>query len=531
MKVADLLIERLARAGTRAIFGMPGGGTNLDVIDAARRRGLRFVLSHTETAGAIMASAQAEITGAPGVCLSTLGPGVSSIANGVAHAWLDRVPLLVLTDVIPRETRDRYEHQNLSHSALLGPITRLTAELTSENARELLTRAIACAMGNPPGPVHLDCAPGAMNVDVDDETRSPEGEAHGDAYAIAPHVASMLQRSRRPLMLVGLGARRRDDAAALRRVCERRGVPLLSTYKAKGVVPDDSAIYGGLFTLGEIERPIVEAADLLITVGLDPVELLPRSWPWKHPVLHCSRWRSTNGQMPAGESATGDLAAILAAIEEYLPQASQWTDGEIANHRRRQHDAALTETAGFSPGAAVSAIATGSTAARHITVDAGAHMFPAMTLLDADRPGRILISNGLSTMGYALPAAIGAALLAPDDPVVAITGDAGLLMCLGELRTAAREGVRVVVVVFADGQLSLIRIKQDRRGLDPIGVGIGDMDWPRTATALGLRASRACDEKALADQLAIALVADGPTLIEARVDPGSYGRMLETIRG
>jgi acetolactate synthase I/II/III large subunit len=529
MKVADLVVSRLADAGARAIFGMPGGGSNLDLIAAAKNRGLRFVLSHTETAGAIMAAAQAEITGAPGVCLSTLGPGVSSIANGVAHAWLDRVPLVVLTDVMERAARAQFEHQNLPHSALMQPITRFTSELTSADPDRTLDAALAGALGDPPGPVHLDCAPSVMtlSVDVPNARRRVEPPPR---VPIPPGARRLLREARRPLVIAGLGARRPADAAAVRSLCERRGLPALLTYKAKGVIADHHPSYAGLFTLGEIEKPLVEDADLLITVGLDPVELLPRAWCWAHPIVHCARWHPVRDQMPSGESIVGSLDAILGDVEECLPD-SHWSAEQIANHRDRQLAAVMTPSPHLTPGRAATAIAAGAARARHITVDAGAHMFPSMALVPADRPGRILISNGLSTMGYAVPAAIGAALLEPGEPVVAITGDAGLLLCLGELRTAAREGVRVVVVVFADGELSLIRIKQDRRGLDPAGVGIGTMDWPCAARALGLQAYRACDEAALHQHLADALAADGPSLIEVRVDPSGYGRMLQALRG
>jgi acetolactate synthase-1/2/3 large subunit len=158
-------------------------------------------------------------------------------------------------------------------------------------------------------------------------------------------------------------------------------------------------------------------------------------------------------------------------------------------------------------------------------------MFPAMTLLPADRPGRILISNGLSTMGFALPAAIGAGLLSPGDPVVAITGDAGLLMCAGELRTAARERLRVIVVVMADDELSLIRIKQDRRGLLSEGIHLGEMDWPGLARAMGCRGASASTPDELARTVAAAMDHPGPSLVEARIDPSVYSRMLQAIRG
>jgi acetolactate synthase-1/2/3 large subunit len=540
MTVADVLVRGLARAGARAVFGLPGGGSNLDVIAAARRHGLPFVLAHTETGSAIMAAAQAEITGAPGVCLSTLGPGVSSIVNGVAHAHLDRVPLIVLTDALELTARARFEHQTLPHAALLGPIVRLSAELMGEGIAALVDQAIARAMGAPPGPVHLDCTAGAFAARVaggeptDGGHRSGPGAtspAGGDEPPrVSPGVARLLGTARRPLLIAGLGASDPATAAAAQALCERRIVPALVTYKAKGVVADAHPSYAGLFTLGEIERPLVDRADLIITAGLDPVELLPREWACRQPVVHCARW-AAGPQLPAGETIIGDVAAALAAISRCLSDRSDWSGAELVEHRERQRLAVTIDGGGFTPAEAMSVIAAESSRARHVTVDAGAHMLPAMALVPADRPRRVLISNGLSTMGFALPAAIGAALLSEGEPVVAITGDAGLLLCLGELRTLARAALPVVVVVVADDELSLIRVKQARRGLDPDGVRIGAMDWPLVARGLGLHGSRAGDAGALRRQLAEALEAGAPALIEARVDPSGYGEMLRSVRG
>lgn len=540
MTVADLLVSQLARAGARAIFGLPGGGSNLDVIAAARRQGLPFVLTHTETAGAIMAAAQAEITGAPGVCLATLGPGVSSIANGVAHAYLDRVPLVVLTDALEPDARQRCEHQNLPHAALLGPITRLSVDLPSDGAAGLIGEAIARAMGPPPGPVHLDCTGRAIAAtDAADEPAptGPRPPARGRRdrgefaeFRLPAGTVDLFETARRPLVIVGLGARDAADTAAVRALCRGRVLPALVTYKAKGVVPDGHPSYAGLFTLGEIERPLVEQADLLITVGLDPVELLPRAWPYRQPIVHCARW-APGDQLPRGHVITGDIAATLGAAGACLPDRTDWSAAEVTAHRERQRVAVMAGGSSVAPGPAMEVVAAEAARARHVTVDAGAHMFPAMALVPADAPRRILISNGLSTMGFALPAAIGAALLSREGPVVAITGDAGLLLCLGELRTLARERLPVVVVVIADGELSLIRLKQDRRALDPDGVRIGAMDWPLVARGLGLHGSRACDVGSLRQQLAGAMAAGGPALIEARVDPSGYGEMVHTLRG
>jgi acetolactate synthase-1/2/3 large subunit len=166
-----------------------------------------------------------------------------------------------------------------------------------------------------------------------------------------------------------------------------------------------------------------------------------------------------------------------------------------------------------------------------ITVDAGAFMFPVMALWPADEPVGVLISNGLSTMGFALPAAIGAALLEPSKPVVAFTGDAGLLMCLGDLRTAARESLPVRLIVFDDGDLSLIKIKQMQRGYQPIGVSMGEIKWQSLGVGLGVLAVVASSEEALKACLAETVNHRGPVLIAARISSNVYQATIRAMRG
>ena len=178
-------------------------------------------------------------------------------------------------------------------------------------------------------------------------------------------------------------------------------------------------------------------------------------------------------------------------------------------------------------------VETAASAARgvRVTVDAGAHMFPATMLWPVDEPNGMLISNGLSTMGFALPAAIGAAIADPERPVVALTGDGGLLMCVGELLTAVRERLRIVVIVFNDASLSLIEIKQQQRKLHPAGVGLGAVEWPALAESLGVTAWTAESESELAQAIEDAAASAGPCLIEARIDRSNYSATLRAIRG
>ena len=166
-----------------------------------------------------------------------------------------------------------------------------------------------------------------------------------------------------------------------------------------------------------------------------------------------------------------------------------------------------------------------------VTVDAGAHMFPATMLWPVSDANQMLISNGLSTMGFALHAAIGAALVDRRQPVVALTGDGGLLMCLAELVTASREGLKIIVIVFSDGSLSLIEIKQQAREFSAAGVTLGAISWPALATSLGVTPFQARDDAELERAVDRALHAPGPSLIEARIDRTNYGATLKAVRG
>jgi acetolactate synthase-1/2/3 large subunit len=530
--VADLIVRRLVEAGVRTLVGMPGGGSNLDLVDAAGRAGLPFVLSHTETAGALIASAQAELTSRPGACLATIGPGVASMVNGAAHASLDRVPLMLLTDAMPAAGRDVHHHQRIDHAALFAPVTKGSATIDAAQADEQIIHALSLARAEPPGPVHIDLAP--------DASRKPEtmsdargGSEPGSEVAINLDAArALLAAARRPIVIAGLGVRDMRDAQALRTLCEKHGIPALVTYKAKGVIPDVHPLFAGVFTLGALERPVVESADLIIGVGLDPVEFLPRAWDYRAPVVSLSRWEYGKSQMPIAASVIGDLADSLGALVEALAPHTDWKPDAIRAHALRQRDAMrIARPGGWAPSSVVETAARVLGAEIQVTVDAGAHMFPIMALWPARRPHQILISNGLSTMGFALPSAIGAALLDRTKRVVALTGDGGLLMCLAELGTAARERLNVITVLFNDRSLSLIRIKQEKMGYAPVGMSLDGVDWLAAAKTFGVPAWRARDDDEMSRALGEAMTIEGPALVEAVIDSSSYPETMRVLRG
>lgn len=532
--VAEVLVDALRRAGTPRVFGVPGGGSNLEVLDAARRAGLPFVLTHGETAACLMAAVTGDLAGAPGAALATLGPGVASAVNGVAHAFLDRSPLVFLTDRHPAAALAYTSHQRFDHTALLAPVTKASLVLEAESAAEAIARALRLAMSEPRGPVHLDLAPdvAARGADPVVAACRPEPVAPPDPRALDA-AARLLGEAARPVIVAGLHCASEEAAKWLRALAEALPAPVLVTYRAKGALPDAHPLMHGLFTGGVIEEALVGRADLVVALGLDTVELIPRPWSSRAPVLHVAPVAHAGGYFQPAAEVVGDIALV---VEELAPRLrgrprADWDLAELDRLRRSTLARLAIDTPGLAPHRVVQIARESSPPGTIVAVDAGAHMFPATTFWAASAPRDFLISNGLSTMGFALPAAIAAQLARHDRRVVCLTGDGGLMMAVAELETAARLALPIVVVVFDDAALSLIQVKQEQRGVQGVPMSYTGPDLVALARSFGLAAFAAATEDALRVAMEAALGAGGPALVAARVDASGYRRMLEVVRG
>ncbi len=539
--VAEALVAGLLEAGVARMFGVPGGGSNLELLEAARALGLPFTLCHHESAAAIMAATTAELTGRPGAVLSALGPGVTASATGLAHARLDRAPLIYLSDRHPDSALAFTTHQRLPHERLLAPIVKGSALVTAESAAEQIAWAVRLAQAEPRGPVHLD-----LSADLGRMAAAACPPAEAPPALLVPSAADvkrageMIRSARHPVVVAGLQCRA-ADSKWLRAFCEAVPVPCLTTYKAKGAIPDPHPLAMGVFTGGALEEPVVGRADLIIAFGLDPVELIPRPWPYRAPVLSLARcpWNDaamrpeTGGYYAPALELVGEPSAVL---EELAPlvvgRASSDWDVVLVDRLRRERARALeVAVPGLAPHRVVQLARELTPAGTVATVDAGAHMFPATAYWHAVELGELLISNGLATMGFALPAAIAAQLVHPERRVICFTGDGGLMMVAAELETAARLRLPLVVVAFDDGALSLIQIKQEQKGYDGAPLRYDGPDLAALARAFGVRAFAAADEAAFRSAFIAALAAPGPSLIAAKIDASGYRRTLEIVRG
>jgi acetolactate synthase-1/2/3 large subunit len=492
---ADGIAAALAAAGTQVCFGVPGGGANLDLAGACGRHGIRFVLTHGETAAVIAAGVWGELTGTPGLALCTRGPGLAAAVNGIAQAHLDRQPVVVVAD----GAGFTHPHQRIDHAALVAPVAKGTVTDPGD--------AVRLALAPPWGPVLLDAGGPPQPPVV--------------LPATPPSAAVELPAARRPVVVAGVGVRGAEPA--LRALARETGVPVLTTYKAKGAIPESWPNAAGILTGGTIEAPLLQDADLILAVGLDPVELIPAPWPYAAPIVSLTPWPLPAGPLSLAAGHVGPLDRLLAGLR--LDGSGWQRPGSAYAADARARLAAADDGPGLTPHAVVHAVARALGPEAIATVDAGAHMLVAMPVLQVEEPSRCLISSGLATMGFSLPAAIAASLVT-DAPVLCLTGDGGLGMCLAELETAARLGRDVRVVVFDDATLSLIAIKQGdgQGGDDAVRYRAGEL--AAVARGLGLPATTVHDVAALDE----ALARRGPSLIAARIDPAGYRAVLAATR-
>ena len=534
--VAECLAGALAAHGVRRIFGVPGGGSSLDVIEAAARRGIEFVLTRSENAAVMMAAATADLAGTLGVALTTKGPGVANAANGMACAMLDRSPVMLITDGFTPEESAYVTHQVFDQEKMLAPVTKKSSRLEQDDVAGEIHDLIELAKTPPLGPVHVEIAGGHARKAVpgDIAKHRTRGLAREIDEPALLQAGELIRKASHPVIIAGLEARTPACSNAIRDMAETLCCPVLTTYKAKGVVDDRMAQFVGNFTGGKAESECVGKADLILLCGLDPVELLRIPWRYHSPVVDVARVRHPVHYVQPAVAVHGPLDAALKRLNNGLARCG-WRASELREIRGRMaRRLEYPECKGLGPQQVVELAARAAGEAGivpRIAVDAGAHMFSAMAFWPAAHPQDVLISNGLATMAYALPAAISSALHEPQRPAIAFTGDGGLMMCLGELSVAAEQAAHVIVIVFNDRSLSLIDIKQQQRGLPPRGVRWKAPDFALTMEGLGGRGIQVDSAGEYRAAVAAALRHEGPSLIDVKVDPDGYLAQMNSLRG
>lgn len=527
MNNAELIVQILKKAGVTHGFGIPSGNV-LPLMEAMRLHDLPFVLTAHEGSAGFAADVMGRMNGTPGLGIATLGPGATNLATGVGDAWLDRSPMIAITCNLDTDQHGRRIQMYIDHHQLFAPITKASLALREGSVAETVAKAVQIAMSEPMGPVHLDLPEDvavAMATESLPEISAPDRIAVASDTAIRAGI-DVLSAAERPVAVLGSTAMRLQDIGLLKQVIERHNIPFATTTMAKGLIDEDHPLSIGCIERGkrQIQRAFLRSADLIVGLGYDTIEVEYEAWIGDVPLLQVDIDKvdiAPSVQLKA--EVTGDLDTSLAGVAIVDPIANGWDSAEIAAHRETFQAALRPPVDNFAPHQVIDIVRDVLPRDGILTYDVGAHTHQVASQWTAHAPRQCHITNGWSSMGFGLPAAIAAKIARPDLSVVCLLGDGCFQMTCGELATAKRMGLTLPVVVLDDRWLGLIRVKQERRQLAVYGTSLQEEEYrDPPAHYFGVPAIGARDGEALRTALTEALQADGPTVIEAVVDSEHY---------
>jgi acetolactate synthase-1/2/3 large subunit len=528
--VARLVGERLRAAGVRYVTGHPGGEV-VDLIEGFRQAGLEFVLTRHETPAAFMAEAMASASGIPGVCVATLGPGATNLVTGVAQAYLDRAPLIAFTGQLPADRFEITTHQKLDLRALFAPITKWQVRLVPSNAADVIDRALRVSLRARRGPVYIEvpsdvprqAAAGAHDASTSLIARDADDLDPVVDRTAAGRAAQLLRESKRPVILAGMDANDEGTASALRTLAEEWGIPVIVSPKAKGVFREDHALFlGTIEMLGTAKLyEYIDRSDLVLMIGFDPVEF-DRDWAATAKVVHISPSPNEDRYYDSAAELVGPVREGIAVLRSVAGTPAPKRSREDVRAFRESFRAFVTPKRDRLTAQQVLAeLRAALPEDALVTCDVGYNKAVTGQCLPMYQPKTFFMSNGLSSMGYGLAAALGLKLIYRDRQVACVLGDGGFAMVMAELETAVREKLGVTVVVLADDALSQIKANQERKGYPVTGTTFRDLDYMALANGFGIKGH---DVRTVAEcQKALrARSPDAPTLIAAHVDPSAY---------
>ena len=543
IKASDLFVRCLEAEGVSHIFGVPGE-ENADIMMSLMDSSIDFVLCRHEQAAAFMADTYGRLTGRPGVCLATLGPGATNLVTGVADANMDRAPLVAIIGQASTARLHKESHQNMDAIAMFRPISKWAHAIGNAGTiPEVVRKAFKVATTEKPGATVIELPEDLAKVQLSatpmpvETTRRPAADHKAVARAVEAIAAA-----KRPLILAGNGAVRKRASQQLRRLAHKCGIGVVNTFMGKGAVALDDPHC--LFTIGLQGRDHVTAAfedaDLVVAVGYDLVEYGPGFWNAKRDKtnVHIAiEPAEIDTDFPVAVDVVGDVADALWQINEVMNERfeGQLPLFDIADRAplRSAIAADLTAEADdpafpMKPQSVVNDMRAVLGKQDIMLSDVGAHKMWVSRYYQCYEPNTCLISNGFCSMGFALPGAIGAKIAHPECKVGLICGDAGFLMNVQDLETAVRRGINFVCVILVDGEYGLIKWKQqnqfDGRHSD---LAFGNPDFELLAKSFGMWGRHLDGPGQLRDALEEAFEQPGPALIAVPVD---YGENLKLTR-
>ncbi|MHC4778091.1 MAG: acetolactate synthase large subunit [Planctomycetota bacterium] len=542
MKVSDMFVKCLENEGVERVFGVPGE-ENEDLLFSLETSPIEFVPTRHELGAAFMADVWGRLTGRAGVCLSTLGPGATNLITGIADANLDKSPLVAITAQGSTSRLHHESHQTIDIVGMFRPITKWnTAVRTPMVVPEVVRKAFKVAESEKPGATHIELPEDLAGREIGeglsplpvDRVRRP-----GPDHTAVHQAVELLAKSRRPLVIAGNGAIRRRASRVLTAMAKAHDIPVVSTFMGKGAISDrldQSLVAIGLGFVKDFVREAVEASDMILAVGYDMAELSPENWnPTRDKkIIHIDFVPAEVYTHYAPEvEVVGDIGETLREIQQGILAEGLSFDGEWYRPIRKRIIEDIRsytiESPPFTVPGSINVLRDVLAEDGLLISDVGTHkMWIARNYLTCV-PNGCIVSNGLASMGIALPGAVAASLAEPGRPIVAAMGDGGFLMNAQELETAKRIGARFTALVFNDNDYGLISWKQSLSKGRSTGTRISNPDIVKFTESFGIAAYRPGSVPELTATLKRTLHEGELCVIEVPVDTGPNWRLVHAL--
>lgn len=537
MKTSDLFVKALENEGVEVIFGIPGE-ENLDFLESLRQSPIKLVLTRHEQGAGFMAATFGRLTGKPGVCLATLGPGATNLVTPAAYAQLGGMPMLMITGQKPIKNSKQGQFQIVDIVDMMRPITKYTKQVVHGNTISAIVReAFRVATEERPGAVHIELPEDIAAETVQDvvypvqTNRRPDADKQAIAKAI-----EMIEQAKMPLVLVGAGANRKRTSKALTDFIERTGIPFFNTQLGKGVVDERHISFLGTAALSDYDflHCAVDRADLIINVGHDVIEKPP--FFMEHggtKVIHINFLSAQVDSVYFPQlNVVGDIATSINNINASLQNQSHW---DISYFQKIKQDVIFNlsrymddDRFPMLPQSVVGTIRKQLPDNGIVTLDNGVYKIWFARNFSCYQPNTLILDNALATMGAGLPSAIAAKMVEPDRQVISVCGDGGFMMNSQEIETAVRLGLDLTVIILNDSAYGMIKWKQKGMGFENFGLDYGNPDFVKYAESYGANGYRPSSKIEFSEILEKVLGSSGVHIIDLWVDYSLNHSILNT---
>ncbi len=526
MKTSDLMVKALENEGVKYIFGIPGE-ENLDFLDSLRGSSIQLILTRHEQAAGFMAATYGRLTGEPGVCLSTLGPGATNFVTAAAYAQLGGMPMIMLGGQKPIRKSKQGRFQIVDVVNLMKPVTKYSEQvLDGNNVTSMVREAFRVTMDEKPGAAYIELPEDIAEEQTDATIFDVVGHRRPDANQSSVDSAiEMIQKAKLPLLLIGAGANRKRTSESLKKLIDNSGLYFFDTQMGKGVVDERHERYIGTAALSDNDylHCAIERSDLIINVGHDVIEKPPffMEKGGKH-VVHINFEAANIDDVYFPQlNVVGDIAGTIDRIADSIGKLDK--DFSFFERVRNEVDTHVSkylkdDRFPVLPQSLVGTLREHLDAEDIVTLDNGVYKLWFARNYECYAPNTLLLDNALATMGAGLPSAMAAKQLHPDRKVVSVNGDGGFLMNSQEIETAVRMELDLVVIILTDNAYGMIKWKQEGVGFENFGLDFGNPDFIQYAESFGATGHRAESHAHFVEVLSSALNGKGVHIIDLPID-------------